>query len=483
MKSHGSGISVNINAQGGHGHHCPPDHDVLRVLDLATRDAIPPQHRHEGMWVLVLEDMTFYRLTGGLTNDCWVVCGGGHGGEISPDDLPIASKTEKGIVQIGENIGVDANGLIAVAKASEDAAGVVELASAVETKAGTDITKAVTPAGLADALVQDKVDHPLPIASKTEKGIVQIGENIGVDANGLIAVARASADTIGVVKGGDNVAIAADGTLSVPDVIDMLARGFGRRQNVELDATTTPSNDFNQLWDVNLIASVQSAGQLNGPDLGAGLVHVYGAPSTRIQVFFAYSGKMAMRTKLSGVVSGWHKMMADGCSLSLGKIDLLPYRAADLPVGWHVCNGGGFDISSEQGKALAALPANFKTDWKITTSGSTIYKPNLLTGGAVSGQGPFFRPSNSVPGIITTDAIRNITGELSRNTDTGIVYVGGGTTYLKGAFAVGTSKTNYPAPISGAGSTVLFDASLVVPTAAENRPLYVAMTAAIWLGC
>ena len=168
--SHSSGITVQTVVSPASCHSsvptCPPDHDVLRVLDIATRDAIPACRRYEGLWVEVLSDLKFYRLIGGLSNDCWVSCGGGHdhGGEISPDDLPIASKTEKGIVQIGENIGVNADGLIAVAKASEDAAGVVELASAVETKAGTDTTKAVTPAGLAEALVQDKVDHPFQAA-------------------------------------------------------------------------------------------------------------------------------------------------------------------------------------------------------------------------------------------------------------------------------------------------------------------------------
>ncbi len=165
---HHPGISVQtVVSPTPHGlpvSSCPPKHDALRVLDIATRNAIPPHHRCEGMWVLVLEEMTFYRLTGGLTNDCWVSCGNGNGGDISPDDLPIASKTEKGIVQIGDNINVDADGLIAVPVASDDTAGVVELASAEETKTGTDNSKAVTPAGLAEALVQDKVDYPVQSA-------------------------------------------------------------------------------------------------------------------------------------------------------------------------------------------------------------------------------------------------------------------------------------------------------------------------------
>ena len=256
--SHSSGITMQTVVSPASCHSsvptCPLDHDVLRVLDIATRDAIPACRRYEGLWVEVLSNLKFYRLIGGLSNDCWVVCGGGHGGEISPDDLPIASKTEKGIVQIGENISVDADGLIAVAKASEDAAGVVELASVAEAKAGTDATKAVTPAGLADALVQDKVDHPLPIASKTEKGVVQIGENISVDADGLIAVARASEDAAGVVelasvaeaKAGTDTTKAvtpaglADALKSkVSEVINTIVQGFTTMETLRTSGTWT----------------------------------------------------------------------------------------------------------------------------------------------------------------------------------------------------------------------------------------------------
>ncbi len=315
--SHHPGISVQTMVSPiPHGLQtpaCPPGHEALRVLDIAARDALSVCYRYEGLWVEVLTERKFYRLIGELTNDCWVSCGhGGGDGDISPDDLPIASKTQKGIVQIGDNISVDSDGMITVPAAADDTAGVVELASAEEAKTGTDTSKAVTPAGLAEALVQDKVNNPLPVASKTQKGIVQIGNGLTV-VDGIIGVPETgiATDTItGLVKGGGNISIAEDGTLSVPDLADMMMRGIGVKNLSGLSTETIPPNDFDQLWDVNRINSIQSVGQLNGPGLGSGVAFCFGTSTgTRIQLFCAYNGNIALRSQASGTTTSWEKFV------------------------------------------------------------------------------------------------------------------------------------------------------------------------------
>ena len=75
-------------------------------------------------------------------------------------------------------------------------------------------------------------------------------------------------------------------------------------------------------------------------------------------------------------------------------------------------------------------------------------------------------------GDVQGDAIRNITGNLADN------FMSATPQYLTGAFKLGTSRSPYilGAVGSSLGGEAIFDASLVVPTAEENRPLTVAYT-------
>ncbi len=61
-----------------------------------------------------------------------------------------------------------------------------------------------------------KVDIPaINTASKTQKGIVQIGDNINVTDDGTLSVSKATKDILGLVKIGSGIILANDGTISV----------------------------------------------------------------------------------------------------------------------------------------------------------------------------------------------------------------------------------------------------------------------------
>lgn len=175
----------------------------------------------------------------------------------------------------------------------------------------------------------------------------------------------------------------------------------------------------------------------------------------------------------------WSGGGGGGGGISVGWIDLLPYRASELPAGWYFCNGGGYSTTSAVGLALAGLSAAFKVDWGITVSGSTIYLPNLFSGN----DGYFLRPvnnSNRYPGNKQADAIRNIVGELGW-VNSELFQVGNGVFSLTPVTVPQIPRIESGA-WSGSGARGRFDASSVVPTASENRPANIGMTPAIYLG-
>ena len=57
-------------------------------------------------------------------------------------------------------------------------------------------------------------DASIDTASKSAKGIVQIGDNIDVDTNGVVSVPVATATTLGAVQGGDRITVDASGNIS-----------------------------------------------------------------------------------------------------------------------------------------------------------------------------------------------------------------------------------------------------------------------------
>ena len=79
-----------------------------------------------------------------------------------------------------------------------------------------------------------------------------------------------------------------------------------------------------------------------------------------------------------------------------------------------------------------------------------------------------------------SDAIRNIMGSASNGEQTAFLSA---VTMTSGALTKGTPRNNALQPIAdNAGYDLAFDASRVVPTAAENRPMNIAVPVILYLG-
>ena len=96
--------------------------------------------------------------------------------------LPVASRTNIGVVRIGDNINVD-NGLISVNTATTAAKGVVQIGDNIDVDAGVISVKK---------------------GSTTDFGILKVGDNIDV-ANSVISVKKGSTSDFGILKVGDNI--------------------------------------------------------------------------------------------------------------------------------------------------------------------------------------------------------------------------------------------------------------------------------------
>lgn len=170
-----------------------------------------------------------------------------------------------------------------------------------------------------------------------------------------------------------------------------------------------------------------------------------------------------------------------------GEIRLFPFRHEELPHGWYFCNGERFAFTSPQGDVLCGLSENFRADWGLEKDECSISLPNLFS---QDGRGCFLRPVDGLTrqvGAEQGDAIRNITGEVERirqNTapcGSSIALAGAfvrGPHHASQTYLVGNAKSSNVSEIA----SLLFDASQVVPTAPENRPLNLGMTPAIYLG-
>lgn len=175
-----------------------------------------------------------------------------------------------------------------------------------------------------------------------------------------------------------------------------------------------------------------------------------------------------------------------------GEIRLFPFRHDQLPFGWYFCNGERFLLTSPQGEALSGLTEEFRTDWGLEEDLCSISLPNLFSR---DGRGCFLRPVDGLTrqvGAEEGDAIRNITGTYQTYAGPtaalayGAVGVGSASNQpqkcVAGAFKLGEATQNAPGAVVARGYALAFDASRVVPTAPENRPLNLGMTPAIYLG-
>ena len=180
--------------------------------------------------------------------------------------------------------------------------------------------------------------------------------------------------------------------------------------------------------------------------------------------------------------------------IPIGEFRLMPFRANELPFGWYFRNGDNYLLNSPQGLVLNRLSNNYKRDHQITikTINGQQYI-NVPSAFAPDGRGFFERAVNGTTrqvGSAEGDAIRNIKGGLpSGNFKALLGHAKIETGDKNGAISIQSAGDDYVA--SSASSTnprqlryvfFDFDASRVVPTAHENRPINMGMTPVIYLG-
>ena len=192
-----------------------------------------------------------------------------------------------------------------------------------------------------------------------------------------------------------------------------------------------------------------------------------------------------------------HKIISDLNKLTknnIGDFRLMPFRANELPFGWYFRNGDNYLLYSPQGQVLNQLSGNYKRDHQITIKNINGQQYiNVPSAFAPDGRGFFERPANGTTrqiGSWEDDAIRNIKGGLpSGNFKALLGHAKIETGDKNGAISILSAGDDYLA--SSASSTnprqlrymfFDFDASRVVPTAHENRPINIGMTPVIFLG-
>lgn len=147
---------------------------------------------------------------------------GGGGGYV----LPVASASTLGGIKVGNNLSIDASGVLS---ATGGGGGYVLPPATASTLGGVIIGDNVT----VDANGEISVAAPysLPKAAAGTLGGVKIGSNVNVDSDGVISVAApyslptAAANTLGGIKVGSGLSIDASGVLSaVADGFDPVGR-------------------------------------------------------------------------------------------------------------------------------------------------------------------------------------------------------------------------------------------------------------------
>jgi hypothetical protein len=164
-----------------------------------------------------------------------------------------------------------------------------------------------------------------------------------------------------------------------------------------------------------------------------------------------------------------------------GEIILTSLSVIELRFGFYHANGDKYGVDTPQGAVLAGLSTEIKTRWRITTSAGQVNLPNYYhTDGR-----PFFPRAGTIPGVVQTDAIRNIKTtasnvRVSRTSD----YTDSKNPLCDKSDQIWTSYSQQQIQQSGFSIINLyFDASKSgVPTADENRSLNISMTPAVYLG-
>lgn len=171
----------------------------------------------------------------------------------------------------------------------------------------------------------------------------------------------------------------------------------------------------------------------------------------------------------------------------VGDIQELHRPSEDLPFGWFALFGDGFPKDSVQGKQLLVVKnqpwwQQYQQSVPIIEMDDLVYLPNWKT---EDGRMPITRPVDNVGrtvGSLEQDAIRNLTGEWSRGSS-GPIGVPSEYSYFTGVYKRGSVEYEMMATGTGShhGNSLVLDASLAVPTSAENIMLNRGTTIAMFL--
>lgn len=169
-----------------------------------------------------------------------------------------------------------------------------------------------------------------------------------------------------------------------------------------------------------------------------------------------------------GVIQYWigeRSAIPDGWDALDGQV----VNRADFPDLWAMVDAATFPvITDEDWIALPEKRGSFSTG-----NGTTTFRfPDANGKVSLSLQGPYFRgdgKAGTAVGDILGDAIRNITGSIGGISETFTTSTGTGALYRSSVGPV-SLYTPIQSDATNAG-TLAFDASLIVPTADENRPV------------
>ena len=196
----------------------------------------------------------------------------------------------------------------------------------------------------------------------------------------------------------------------------------------------------------------------------------------------------AVKKQVNGApiyVVGSHVVIKD----VIGDQRLMPFRHDELPFGWYFRNGDNFLLNTPQGQVLNGLSADYKNDHHITIktiNGQQFI--NVPTAFAPDGRSFFERPVNGTTrqvGSWEDDAIRNIRGSLPNGSAKAVI---GHENITRGDRDGAISIYHCDDDWLQTGGRRMrwaffdFDASRVVPTSYENRPINIGLTPAIYLG-
>lgn len=163
-----------------------------------------------------------------------------------------ASKTEKGLVRIGDNINVNSEGLISVPIGGSGTSGslgvlrtgdnITNSNGLISVPVGTTSILGVLKTG--SNIINTNGEISVPVADSTVKGVIYVGENINV-TDGKISVSKCSSDNYGVVKVGDNIAVT-EGKISIPQASDSVFGVVKLGGNIIKDQNNNLSFEWNE---------------------------------------------------------------------------------------------------------------------------------------------------------------------------------------------------------------------------------------------